>query len=335
MPPSVSVIIPVYNVEAFIAEAVQSVLDQTFGDFEVIVVDDASPDRSVEICQQFTDPRLRIIRQANRGLAGARNTGIRAAQGDLLAFLDGDDRWLPDKLARQVQHLRDRPSVGISYCPSQFISETGDPTGTQLMPPLTGITPQELLRGNPIGNGSAPLVRRAVLDAIQDDQGQYFDEQFRRAEDIDCWLRVALQTDWQIEGIPEPLVQYRVNSSSLSANLYQQLAAIQQVIAKARALAPDQVIPWEKSALATVMWVLARSAIRLRAGAIALDLCRQAVCTDWRILLTQPQRIWPTGAVALLLWLLPQPVYGQLEGAIERLIQIRQQRRLNASTSTE
>ncbi len=333
--PLVSVIIPMYNVEPFIAAAVRSVLDQTYGDFEVILVDDASPDRSVEICQQFTDPRLRLVRQANRGLAGARNTGICAAQGELLAFLDGDDLWLPTKLERQVQHLQDHPEVGVSFCPSLLMDEAGNLTGTRLMPPLTNITPQELLRGNPVGNGSAPLVRRAVFEAIQMHApvgaggiGQYFDEQFRRAEDIDCWLRVVLQTAWKIEGIAEPLVLYRVNAGSLSASLYDQLAAIAQVIAKARAYAPEQVIPWEKSALATVMWMLARSALRLRAGATALDLCRQAIGTHGLILVEQPQRILPTLAIALLLCILPPCLYARLERWLEQLISQRQQRHL-------
>jgi glycosyltransferase involved in cell wall biosynthesis len=352
--PLISVIIPIYGVEAFIAAALQSVLDQTFQDFEVILVDDASPDRSMEICQQFTDPRLHLVRQANRGLAGARNTGIRHAQGEFLAFLDGDDVWLPEKLAQQVQHLQDHPEVGVSFCPSLLIDEAGHLTGTRLMPPLTNLTPQEFLRGNPVGNGSAPMMRRAVLDAIrfipsgttdaptstasistlaspqQTPEPQYFDEQFRRAEDLDCWLRVTLQTPWKIEGIAEPLVLYRVNSSSLSANLYQQLAAIQQAIAKARAYAPDQVIPWEKSAIATVMWVLARSAIRLRSGKIALDLSLRAIQTHWQIILEQPQRILPTLAIALLLRLLPRALYVRVEQWMDTLIAMRQQRQLAA-----
>jgi glycosyltransferase involved in cell wall biosynthesis len=352
--PTVSIIIPIYGVEAFIAATLQSVLDQTFQDFEVILVDDASPDRSVEICQQFTDPRLRMVRQENRGLAGARNTGIRHAQGELLAFLDGDDLWLPEKLARQVQHLQNHPEVGVSFCPSLLIDEAGQLTGDRLMPPLTDITPQVLLRGNPIGNGSAPVVRRAVLEAIkftppgeekvqtstgeekaqipQSQIPQYFDEQFRRAEDHDCWLRIAIQTPWKIEGIAEPLVLYRVNSASLSANLYDQLAAIQQVMAKARTYAPDQVIPWEKSALASMMWVLARSAIRLRAGAIALDLSLKSIRTDWRIVLEQPQRILPTVVIALLLRLLPPAIYAPLDRRLQKIIAIRQQKKTSSAS---
>ena len=86
--PKVSVIMPVYNVEKYIAETISSVLAQTFTDFELLVIDDESKDRSIEICESFTDQRIKIIHQKNRGLAGARNTGIRHAQGEYLAFLD-------------------------------------------------------------------------------------------------------------------------------------------------------------------------------------------------------------------------------------------------------
>ncbi|HEY9298747.1 MAG TPA: glycosyltransferase family 2 protein, partial [Phormidium sp.] len=115
-----SVIIPVYNVQKYIAAAVQSVLDQTYENFELLIVDDGSPDCSVEVCQQFTDPRIKIIRQKNRGLAGARNTGIRHAQGEYLAFLDGDDFWEPEMLAKNIAHLESSPEVGVSFNRSAF-----------------------------------------------------------------------------------------------------------------------------------------------------------------------------------------------------------------------
>lgn len=91
-------IVPIYRVEKYIAETIRSVLDQTYENFELLLVDDGSPDRSVEICQQFTDPRIRLIRQKNQGACAARNQGMRAATGDYYAFLDGDDLWLPEKL---------------------------------------------------------------------------------------------------------------------------------------------------------------------------------------------------------------------------------------------
>ncbi|MEO1186284.1 MAG: glycosyltransferase family 2 protein, partial [Cyanobacteria bacterium J06636_27] len=188
----VSVIIPVYNAEKYIAATVQSVLSQTYKNFEIIIVDDGTPDNSVKICQKFNDSRIRIIHQANRGLPGARNTGIRHAQGDYLAFLDADDIWLPEKLEKHVEHLNSSPTVGISFCYSAFINEQGNSTGICQKPrKLYDITPSYVLCRNPVGNGSAAVIRREVFEDIkfQDNlydtlEDFYFDERLRRAEDI-------------------------------------------------------------------------------------------------------------------------------------------------------
>jgi glycosyltransferase involved in cell wall biosynthesis len=125
----VSVIIPVYNVEKYISATVQSVLDQTYKNFELLIVDDGSPDRSIEICQQFDDPRIRIIRQPNRGVAAARNAGIRQAEGEYIALLDADDLWVPQKLEKHVEHLNSMPGVGVSFCRSAFIDPDDKPLG--------------------------------------------------------------------------------------------------------------------------------------------------------------------------------------------------------------
>jgi GT2 family glycosyltransferase len=248
----VSVIIPVYRVEKYISATVKSVLEQTYKNLELIIVDDESPDRSVEICQQFTDSRIKIIRQKNRGLAGARNTGIRHAQGEYIAFLDGDDLWTSKKLEKHVEHLDKSLSVGLSFSPSRFIDEEGNAKGTCLNPKLKEITPPYLLRESPIGNGSAAVIRREVFEAIkfQDNlygsvEDFYFDEHFRQAEDMECWLRIAIQTKWEIEGIPEPLTLYRVNSQGLSASLLKQLEALEKMIEKTRSYAPELVEQWE------------------------------------------------------------------------------------------
>ena len=131
--PKISVIMPVYNVERFVADAVRSVLAQSFEDFELLIIDDVSPDSSIAICLSFDDPRIRIIRhRQNRGLAGARNTGIRHAEGDFLAFIDSDDCWHAEKLKRHVAHLNEHPDVGVSFSRSAFIDEDG--IAEQLLP---------------------------------------------------------------------------------------------------------------------------------------------------------------------------------------------------------
>ena len=330
-----SVIIPTYKVEKYIAAAIESVLAQTYQNFEIIVVNDDSPDRSVEICQRFTDSRIKIVSQKNRGLAGARNTGIRHAQGDYIALLDGDDLWLPEKLEKHVEHLESSSSVGISFSRSAFIDEAGNSLGTYLMPKLKEITSPDLLRDNPVGNGSAAVIRKEVLEAIkfQDNlygtvEDFYFDDHFRQAEDIECWLRIVLQTNWKIEGISEALTLYRVNSGGLSASLLNQFEALQKVIEKTRSYAPELIAQWENPTKAYQLRYLARSAVRLKAGSMAVQLMHQALAAHWRLVLEQPRRTLMTLAAAYMLWLLPQPLYAQIEAVAAKMTAATQKRRI-------
>lgn len=316
----VSVIVSVYEVEKYIAATLRSILEQTYKNYEVLIIDDGSPDRSVEICQQFTDPRIKIVRQQNRGLAGARNTGIRHACGDYLAFLDGDDLWLPEKLAKHVEHLENLPDVGVSFSRSALIDVDGNSLHTYLMPKLKNITSLDLLRSNLVGNGSAAVMRREVADAVkyQDsfDGKQtdfYFDESLRRSEDIELWLRIRIETPWKLEGLAEALTLYRVNSGGLSANLLQQLESWEQVLAKIRTYAPELMEQWENQSRAYQLRYFARNALRLQAGSMAVKLIHQALKNHWQILLEEPRRTLLTWGGAYLLWLLPKPFYSQIE----------------------
>ncbi|AFY88263.1 MAG: hypothetical protein CLLPBCKN_001699 [Chroococcidiopsis cubana SAG 39.79] len=342
----VSVVIAVFRCEKYISATVQSVLDQTYKNLEILIVDDESPDRCVAICQQFTDPRIQIIRQRNRGLAGARNTGIRHAQGEYIAFLDGDDLWLPSKLEKHVEHLNNSPHVGVSFSRSALIDEMGNRLGTYLMPQLENISPECLLCDNPVGNGSAAVLRRETLDAIaftdnlhgtseKFPETYYFDERFRQAEDVECWLRIASQTQWQFAGIPEALTLYRVNSGGLSANLLKQLEYLEQVIEKTRSYAPELISEWEKPAKAYHMRYLARSAIRLKAGAIAVKLMHRALATHWGIVLTDPRRTLMTLAAAYLLWLLPTSIYRQIEALAAQSMGTWQKNRIHRDREIE
>jgi glycosyltransferase involved in cell wall biosynthesis len=222
---TVSVIMPVYNVETYVREAVESVLSQSFTDFELIIVDDGSGDESIAICEQFDDQRIKIVSQKNRGLSGARNTGIWHSVGRYIALLDSDDRWYPDKLKLHLEHLEANPAIGVSYCPSEMIDANGDSIGLCQTPKLSQITARDVFCRNPVGNGSAPVLRRAALEQIafvvsEDDTERtcYFDEAFRYSEDIECWMRIALTTEWKFEGIPQMLTQYRIVTGGLSAN---------------------------------------------------------------------------------------------------------------------
>jgi len=308
-----SVIMPVYGVEKYVGTAIASVLSQTYTDFEFLIINDCSPDKSVDICREFKDERIRIIEHnENRGLAGARNTGIRHANGEYLAFLDSDDAWTPDKLKQHLAHLQSNEEIGISFSRSAFIDEDGVRLSTCQMPRLDHAPAAHLLCRNPIGNGSAPVVRREVFKEIEfeADNGHadttcYFDESLRQSEDIECWIRIRLKTNWKIEGISEALTLYRLNAGGLSANIPKQLGTWERVIDKTKAYAPELIEEHGQQARAYQLRYLARQAIRLGDGKIATDMFHQSMACDWRIILREPSRTVMTGVAAYLQKILP------------------------------
>ncbi|MBD2666007.1 glucosyltransferase [Richelia sinica FACHB-800] len=333
--PKISVVIPVYNSEKSVAETLASVIAQTYRDLEIIIVDDGSTDKSIEICQRFKDERIKIVHQQNRGLAGARNTGIRHAQGEFIAFVDSDDLWLPEKLEKHLHHLQHSPQVGLSFSRSRFIDEQGTPLGIYQMPKLINITPGYLFCRNPISNGSSVVIRREVLDAIKFEanlygeiEDFYFDDRFRQSEDIECWLRIALTTNWQIEGIPEALTLYRLNRSGLSANIFKQYESWEQVLIKTQAYQPEFIEKWGDKARAYQLRYLSRRATRERANAIAVDLINQSLRLHWQMLLEEPRRTFISIIAAYLLWLLPKSTYQWLEKVIMQITGSNQQKRI-------
>ena len=297
----VSVIIPAYNVERFIADTIQSVLEQTFQNFEIIVVIDGSPDRSAYVCRQFTDRRIRIIEQENRGLAGARNTGIREAIGEYIAFLDGDDMWEPQKLEKHVAHLENNPQVGVTFSRSKLF---GGNSAAYLMSFTGKVDGKRLLCRNPISNGSTPVVRREVLDELRVDD-EYFDEQFRRNEDIDLWLRVACLTDWELEGLPEALTWYRVNAEGLSASFYRQFESWMDVVEKTAGYAPELVADCGDLARGYQYRALAQKAVMMGDGQAARDFANRSLASSMGIF-AEPRGTVLTVAAAYLLWALPK-----------------------------
>ena len=333
----VSVIIPVYNAERYIGATVQSVLDQTYEDFEILIVDDGSPDRSIEICRQFTDPRIKIIQQHNRGVAAARNHGIRAAQGEYIAFLDADDLWLSTKLEKHVNHLESSESVGISYSYSTLIDANGIPLSLYQLPPTQNITPINFLLRDPIGSGSNLVAKSAVLAAIkfpaQIDgviSQSYFDEdrQLNPSEDTECWLRMAIKSDLKFEGIPEVLIQYRLHSGSFSHQFEKKTASWEKLLEKARSYAPALMAEQESAARAYQFTAIARRAINQGAGLVALRLSYRALTSYWRILLEEPIRTLLTLSAACLLTLLPPALYRQIQSFAFKAVSATQKRRL-------
>lgn len=304
--PKISVIMPIYNVEAYVGEAIQSVLNQTFDDFELICVDDGGSDSSMEIVRTFSDPRIHIISQANRGLAGARNSGIAHARGEFVALLDSDDVWHRDKLALHYIHLTMNPEIGVSYAGSRLIDRDGNVLKVAMRPKLGRITPRDIICRNPIGNGSAPVLRKSALDRAAtlhpDAKGHHcwFDESFRQSEDIELWVRLAVKHQVVFAGIDGLLTDYRIIPGALSANVVKQYLSWTKMLRKVKAYAPHFANQHGDNARAYQLRYLARRALQLGNIKLSRDLLRKAIGLKPQMFLEEPKRTAVTfGAVAL------------------------------------
>jgi len=281
--PKISIVMPVYNVEKYVAQAIESVLAQTMSEFELLIVDDGGDDRSIDICREFQDERIRIISQPNRGLAGARNTGINHALADYIAFLDSDDRWLPEKLMLHMVHLNASTDVDISLCPSRLIDANGHPLRQVQQPKLMNISAADVFCRNPIGNGSVPVIRRTALDNIAflhpDDSERvcYFDESFRQSEDIELWMRLALRGNCKFEGISPVLTEYRIVAGGLSANVTRQFETWSRMLEKVQDYAPEFAQEHADRARAYQLRYLARRCIQMADGSFAYSLAIESL----------------------------------------------------------
>lgn len=187
MAPLVSIVIPTYNRGHCITACIDSALAQTLGDIEIIVVDDCSSDDTAARVAAFTDPRVSYLPQpSNRGGAVARNAGIRASRGEFVAFLDSDDLWLPEKLALQIEGLRQAgPGYGLSYTWLRCVDDDGLET-MRIHPDVDGDCFERMLVSNFIGSFSNLVVRRALLV----EEGG-LDENFRSCQDWDLLIRLC------------------------------------------------------------------------------------------------------------------------------------------------
>lgn len=230
----VSAIIPAYNADSFIREAVDSALGQTHTDVEVIVVDDSSTDDTASVLQSYGE-RIIVHRQPNGGVAAARNAGARLASGRWVAFLDADDVWLPTKIERQLAVA----STPLSYTNRFNFGARGDlpEIQSEVTPLLAGdIFVPLLLRGNFITTSSVMMARDLFLDLGG------FPMSPAVCEDWDLWLRAAERQPVTV--VTEPLVGYRLTSSSLSTNYRAMAHARRTVVARALALDRGRRLSW-------------------------------------------------------------------------------------------
>jgi len=210
--PKVSIIIPVYNGEKYIAEAIESALGQTYRNFEIIVVNDGSNDNSYEKIKPFL-PSVKYIFQENQGVAAARNTGIKNSSGELVAFLDQDDLWLPEKLEVQVNYLLQNPDVGLVHSNMSYINEEDKPVEPYFgrwQTDVSGWCFRDLFIDNRIAILTV-LLRRECLDQLG-----FFNEKYASVDDYDLMLRISRK--YPIGHIDRELALYRIHGKNTSRN---------------------------------------------------------------------------------------------------------------------
>lgn len=233
--PRASVVVPVFNGAAHLSDALESVLAQTFADFELIVIDDGSADGTGEVISHFVrrDPRLVAVHQPNRGLPAARNAGLRRARAEIVAFLDADDCWLPRKLECQLAYLEQHPDCLACFT---YVEEMDD--ALRLLTPWSAfadqyghpiVTPDLLVeRGNLIAGSASGVAARTA--AVREAGG--FDERLVACEDLDLWYRLSLRAP--LRPVPRVLVRIRRRPGQMQSDYSRVLVGRIQFLEKVR-----------------------------------------------------------------------------------------------------
>ncbi len=242
--PTISVIIPAYNGEQTILETITSVQKQTFSDFEIIVINDGSTDRTLELVQSVKDERLKVFSYKNSGVSVARNRGISHALGEFITFIDADDLWTEDKLELQLAALKQHPEAGVAYSWTYNMSEKGELIHP-VEPVFNGNIYAKLLVSNFISNGSNILFYRQAIETVGD-----FNSQLSYGEDWDFYLRLAARYSFVV--VPKHQIFYRLSVHSRSSKLNTGKEEALFVLEKAFSTAPSELQYLKKQSLSNV-----------------------------------------------------------------------------------
>lgn len=203
----VSIIMPNFNGEAYIAQSIQSVLDQGYKDWELLIVDDNSSDNSLEIIKSFADSRIKIFKNDAKGAASARNLAMREAKGKYIAFLDNDDLWRTDKLSKQIAYMKVK-NLAFTYSYYQRFNDAGENLGLH-KPAKEVVSYTDILKSNPIGCVTVVYDREKI--------GEIQIPHIKMRNDYAIWLKI-LKQGHKADLIKEVLADYRIRTNSLSSN---------------------------------------------------------------------------------------------------------------------
>lgn len=278
----ISVIIPVYNGEKTIKETVKSVLNQTFTNFELIIINANSTDATLSIISQIEDERIKIFSYPQANVAVNRNRGIKHATGDYITFLDADDLWTTDKLAAQYTALQENPQAAVAYSWTNCIDENGKFLRKTSQVNWNGEVYSKFLLDDFIGNGSNVMIRRDALIDVG-----AFDEKLTNAQDTDLWLKLSAITDFIC--VPKVQILYRIQQNSMSSNVLglekSNLEIIQRAFAREKAKQYQHLKP---KAIGNLYKYLCYKALKLPPGTqqtkVTVRFLLTAIATDISLL---------------------------------------------------
>lgn len=279
--PLISVIIPVFNGETTIQETIESVLNQSIQDLEVIVIDDGSQDLTRSIIERIGDRRVKLFSYPNGGVSVSRDRGISHASGEYIAFLDADDLWTSDKLEAQLSALQSNPQAAVAYSWVDYITPEGDffRPGNHIS--ASGNIYERMLHENVLENGSNPLIRKYALDEVGG-----FKQHISLVADWDMWLRLAARYEFAV--VPRPQILYRMSSRSVSSNVLKMEQEGMTFLHEAFQQAPPNLQPLKQKSIATFYHYLTFKALEVANqksdGLTAARFFWQAIINDLSVL---------------------------------------------------
>jgi glycosyltransferase involved in cell wall biosynthesis len=314
--PLISVIIPVHNGEKTIRGTIYSVLNQTYKNLEIIVINDGSLDLTLQVTASIKDPRFKVFSYQKSGVSVSRNRGIEQASGQFISFLDADDVWTPNKLEAQLKALQENPQASVAYSWVDYIDEYGSffRHGNHIT--INGDAYEKMLVQNVLENGSNPLIRRQALINVGT-----FNNSLAYAEDWDMWLRLAKR--YNFVTVPYPHVLYRTSSQSGSNNVLKMEKGCLKFIEQAFSRAPVSLQYLKRKSLATLYHYLTFKSLESPAGQqngiIAIRFFSNAIFNDLSVI-WQWQTISKVFFKIVMVFLLPPQQYKHLKIKLKRFL---------------
>lgn len=255
--PTVTVVLPSYNSSIrYIAETMETILNQTYQDFEVLVVNDGSTNDTPDWVNQLSqkEPKVRMVSQANQGLAGARSTGVTNARGKYIAFIDDDDLWESTKLAKQVASLESNPEAGLCYTWTALADSEGNATGRVIASFAEGDVWKQMTEMNIVCCGSTPMIRRSCFDDVG-----LFSRDVSPSDDWDMWWRISAKYPFTL--VKEPLIRYRQHPNNSSKKCEHMLETTRILIERNFANAPTELLHYRNRSYGCIYLYLGWRAI--------------------------------------------------------------------------